>query len=169
MKKKAKKQAKKGPKKAARKVSPIPAGYHSVTPYLVCRGAAKAIAFYAKAFGAKELFRMASPDGNVAHAEVRIGDCHVMLGDESPAQGASAPQTIGGTAVHLLIYTPKVDQAFARAVAAGATVELAPVDMFWGDRYCKLVDPFGHKWALATHIEDVSPKETNRRAASALS
>ena len=179
--KKTKKKAasKKGPaKKAAaksktaaakKKPAPIPPGYHTVTPYLVCRGAAEAMAFYSKAFGAKERMRMPMPDGKIAHAEMRIGDSIVMLGDESPQMGATAPQTIGGTAVQIFLYVKDVDKAFAQATAAGAAVEMPPMDMFWGDRYCKLADPFGHKWSMATHIEDVSAKEMARRGAEAMS
>jgi PhnB protein len=152
-----------------KKPAAIPAGYHTVTPYLVCRGASDAIAFYKKAFGAKEMLRMPMPDGKLAHAEVRIGDSVVMLGDESPQMGATAPQTIGGTAVHVFLYVKDVNKAFAQATAAGATVEMPPTDMFWGDRYAKLADPFGHKWSMATHIEDVSPKEMARRGAAAMS
>jgi uncharacterized glyoxalase superfamily protein PhnB len=159
-------------KKAAparrKRVSPVPAGYRTVTPYLVCRGASDAIAFYRKAFGAKELLRMPMPGGGLAHAEIRIGDSHVMLGDEMPEMGAKAPPTIGGTAVHIFLYVKDVDKAFAQATAAGATVEMPPTDMFWGDRHCKLSDPFGHKWSMATHIEDVSPKEMARRGAEAM-
>ena len=166
-KKKAVKKAKAS--SAKKKVLPIPAGYHTVTPYLVVRGAADAINFYKKAFGAKELFRMPMGPDKIAHAELKIGDSHVMLGDEMPQMGASAPQTVGGTAVHLFIYTANVDKAFAQATGAGATVEMPPTDMFWGDRYCKLADPFGHKWSMATHIEDVSPKEMQRRGAEMMS
>jgi PhnB protein len=146
----------------------VPPGYHTVTPYLVCRGAANAIAFYTKAFGAKELLRMPTPDGRVAHAELRIGDSRIMVGDEMPEMGASSPQTVGGTAVAIFLYVKDVDAWFARATAAGATVEMPLADMFWGDRYGKLVDPFGHKWSMAMHIEDVSPKEMARRSAEAM-
>jgi len=159
------KKAKSAPAKKKKKVGPVPPGYHTVTPYLVCRGAADAIEFYKKAFGAKELMRMPGPGGGLAHAEIRIGDSHVMLGDEWPSMGASAPQTIGGTAVHIFLYVKDVDKAFAQATAAGASVEMPPTDMFWGDRYCKLADPFGHKWGMATHFENVSPKEMARRSA----
>lgn len=162
-----KKAAKKKVAKKTKKVSPVPAGYTTVTPHLVCREAAQAIAFYVKAFGAKERMRMASPDGKIAHAEIRIGNAIVMLGDEQPAMGASAPQTVGGTAVHIFLYVPNIDKLFAQAVQAGATVEMPPTNMFWGDRYAKLSDPFGHKWSLGTHIEDVSPKEMGRRMAEA--
>jgi PhnB protein len=164
----ARKAAPKAKAAASKKPAPIPAGYHTVTPYLVCRGAANAIEFYKKAFGAKQKLVMSSPDGKVMHAEIRIGDSHVMLGDEMPQMGATAPQTIGGTAGGLLLYVKDVDKAFAQAIAAGATTEMPPTNMFWGDRYCKLADPFGHKWSLATHIEDVSPKEMARRGAEAM-
>lgn len=150
---------------AKKKVLAVPAGYHTVTPYLVCRGASDAIDFYRKAFNAKETVRMAGPDGKVAHAEIRIGDSFVMLGDEDPQHGARAPQTVGGTPVSIFLYVPNVDKVFSQAVAAGASVDMPLTDMFWGDRYGKLSDPFGHKWALATHIEDVSPKEMARRGA----
>lgn len=148
---------------AKKKVAPIPPGYHTVTSYLVCREAARAIEFYKKAFGAKERFRMAGPDGKIAHAELQVGNSIVMLGDEAPQFGATAPQTVGGTPVGLFIYSENVDKAYAKAIAAGATSEQPPTDMFWGDRYCKFSDPFGHKWSIATHIEDVSPKEMKRR------
>ena len=169
MKKSAKRR--KAPARAARRapkrVMPVPAGYHTVTPYLVCRGAADAIAFYKQAFGAKERVRMSGPGGSIAHAELQIGNSMLMLGDESPEQGAVAPPTVGGTSVHVFLYVANVDTAFARATSAGATTEMPPTDMFWGDRYAKLADPFGHKWSMATHIEDVSPKEMGRRMAEA--
>ena len=158
--------AKKAP--AKKKVLPVPAGYHTVTPVLICRNASGAIDFYKKAFGAKERMKMLGPDGTVAHAELRIGDSIVMLGDEMPQMGASAPETVGGSPVHIFLYVPNVDKLFAQAVAAGGTVEMPPMDMFWGDRYSKLSDPFGHKWSLATHIEDLSPKEMARRGAEAM-
>ena len=151
----------------AKKVSPVPKGYHTVTPYLIFRGAAEAIDFYRRAFGAKEITRMPMPDGRIAHAELQIGDSRLMLGDESPEMGARAPQSVGGTCVHIFLYLKDVDKTFAQASTAGATVEMPPTDMFWGDRYCKLQDPFGHKWNLATHIEDVTPKEMARRGAAA--
>jgi len=162
---KAKARTKAVPKK---KVLAVPAGYHTVTPYLVCNGAADAIAFYKKAFGAQEIMRMPGPDGRLMHAEIKIGDSHVMIGDEAPQMGATSPATLKGTTVHLFIYSQNVDKAFAQATAAGATVEMPPMDMFWGDRYCKLADPYGHKWSMATHIEDVSPKEMARRSAEAM-
>jgi PhnB protein len=153
---------------AKKKVAPVPAGYHTATPYLVCRGASDAIDFYKKAFGAKETVRMAMPDGKIAHAEIRIGDSVVMLGDEAPQMGATAPPTIGGTASAVFLYVKDVDKAFAQATSAGAATEMPPTNMFWGDRYCKLADPFGHKWSMATHIEDVPPKEMARRGAEAM-
>jgi PhnB protein len=157
------------PRKKARKVSAVPRGYHTVTPYLVVRGAASAMAFYTKAFGAKEKMRMAAPDGTVMHAELRIGDSIIMLGDEMPEMGATAPPTVGGTAVQVFLYVKNVDEWFARATSAGATVTMPPTDMFWGDRYAKLIDPFGHQWSLATHVEDASPKEMGRRFAAEMS
>ena len=144
----------------------IPEGYHTVTPHLAVRDAAKAIEFYAKAFGAEELFRMPGPGGVVMHAEVRIGDSIVMLGEESPEMGASSPQTIGGSPVNLLIYVQDVDASFARAEKAGCKVRMPATDMFWGDRYGKVQDPFGHNWGLATHKEDVSPEEMAKRMAA---
>jgi PhnB protein len=147
-------------------VSYIPDGYHTVTPHLAVRNAAKALEFYAKAFGAEELFRMPGPGGVIMHAEVRIGDSNIMLGEEDPQRGATSPQTIGGSPVGLLIYVKDVDASFARAEKAGCTVQMPPTDMFWGDRYGKLVDPFGHHWSLATHKEDVSPEDMAKRMAA---
>jgi PhnB protein len=166
----ARKRASKPARKASarKKASPIPKGFRTVTPYLVVRGAGSAIDFYKKAFGAKELLRMPGPDGRIAHAEIQIGDSRVMLGDEFPEQGASAPPTVGGSPVHVFLYLKDVDRVFAQATAAGATVEMPPTDMFWGDRYCKVSDPFGHKWNMATHIEDLTPKEMARRGADAM-
>ena len=141
----------------------IPAGYHSVIPYLVVDGAAEAIEFYKKAFNATEVMRMPRPDGKVAHAEIRIGDSHIMLADEYPEQGHVGPKTVGGTPVGIMIYIPDVDARFAAAIAAGAT-ETRPVkNEFYGDRMGGITDPFGHNWMIATHIEDVSPEEMERR------
>ena len=167
MKKKPKKAAKKAaPKarKAAKKVPAIPPGYHTITPYLTLKNAAGAIEFYKKAFGARERSRMAGPGGSVMHAEIVIGNSSIMMSDEMPQMGSKSPETLGGTAGGLMIYTPNVDAMFAKATAAGARVEMPPADMFWGDRYARVVDPFGHKWSIGTHIEDVSPKEMNKRA-----
>ena len=146
-------------------VSPIPAGYHSVTPYLVVKGAAQAIEFYKAAFGAVELFRLEMGDGRLGHAELQIGDSHVMLADEFPEMGALGPESYGGTPVSLLIYIPEVDAVFARALAAGATEKKPVQDQFYGDRSGMLTDPFGHSWSIATHIEDVAPEEMSRRMA----
>jgi len=158
--------AKKKPLAPAPLVQPIPAGYHAVTPYLIVRGAARALEFYAKAFGAKELFRLPLSGGKIGHAEIRIGDAHIMLADEFPEQGFKSPQSLGGSPVSLMLYVEDVDQRFQQALAAGAK-ELRPVkDQFYGDRAGTLVDTFGHVWTLATHKEDVSHEELLRRSAS---
>jgi PhnB protein len=144
-------------------VQPIPAGYHSVTPYLMVRDAAKAIAFYRTAFGADEVMRFDGPGGTIAHAEVKIGDSHVMLADETPGQGFVGPQTLGGAGVSLMLYVDDVDATIARAVAAGASVRRPVADQFYGDRVGTLTDPFGHVWSIGTHREDVSIEEAQRR------
>lgn len=144
-------------------VAPIPAGYHSVTPYLVVRGAADAIAFYKKAFDATELLRLPLPGGKIAHAEVKIGDSPVMLADESDEY--RGPQPGGGAPVSLMVYVTDVDRVFAQALAAGAKAMRPVADQFYGDRLGTLVDPFGHVWSLATHVEDVAPDEIDRRFA----
>lgn len=159
------------PRKAGatpRKVPFQPKGSHTLTPYLIVRDAPAALAFYARAFGAKEILRIAMPDGKVMHAEFRIGDSPVMLTEENPDWGAKSPQTLGGTATHLMVYVRDVDAAFARAIAAGCTAEMPPADMFWGDRYGKLRDPFGHPWSLGTHIEDVPNRQLQKRADAAM-
>ena len=143
--------------------SAIPEGYHTVTPHLVIKGADKALEFYKKAFGAEEICRIPGPGGSIMHAELKIGNSHLMLNDEMPDYGALGPQTIGGTSVTLHLYVNDVDAFFKRAIQSGAKEEMAVADMFWGDRYGKLVDPFGHKWSVATHKEDVSPEEMGRR------
>lgn len=151
------------------KVKPIPDGYHTATPYLIVRDAAGAIDFYGRAFGAKEILRMPRPDGKIAHAEIQIGDSRIMLGDESPEMGSRSPQTLKGTTVGVFLYVQDVDSVFKRALGAGAK-ELMPVaDMFWGDRFGKLADPFGHEWQIATHKEDVAPEEMGKRAKAAFS
>lgn len=147
-------------------VKPIPNGYHTATPYLICRGAAKAIEFYKQAFGATEVMRFAAPAGKVGHAEIQIGDSKIMLADEFPEMGAKSPQTFGGTAVSILLYVEDVDAVFNRALASGATVERPIENKFYGDRAGGVIDPFGHKWYIATHIEDVSADEMQRRAAA---
>ncbi|MGE5644426.1 MAG: VOC family protein [Acidobacteriota bacterium] len=142
----------------------IPRGYHTITPMLVVRDGAKAIDFYKRALGATERFRMSTPDGKVGHAELQIGDSMLMLSDEFPGAGHRSPQSIGGTPVSIFIYTEDVDALFKRAVDAGATADMPPADMFWGDRFGRFTDPFGHSWAVATHKEDVSEEEMRKRA-----
>jgi PhnB protein len=144
-------------------VKPIPDGYHSVTPYLIVSGAAQALEFYKEAFGAVELFRRPRPDGRVGHAEIRIGDSIVMLADEYPEMGARSPKTLGGAGFGLMIYVPDVDTAFPRAVTAGAKVLRPLKNQFYGDRSGTVEDPFGHSWTIATHVEDVTPEEMDRR------
>ena len=150
---------------AARSARPIPEGYHSVTPALTVRGAAQAIEFYTRAFGARELGRMPAPDGqHIVHAELQIGDARLMLADEFPEMGGRAPEALGGTPVALHLYVEDADAVVQRAVEAGATVIQPLMDAFWGDRYGKIKDPFGHEWSVATHVEDVSEDEMRRRA-----
>jgi PhnB protein len=142
---------------------------HTVTPHLVIRGATEAIAFYQKAFGAKELVRMPGPDGKgVGHAELQIGNSRIFLADEFPTGDCSSPKKLNGTTVSIHLYVDNVDAAFDRAVAAGAKVTMPLMNMFWGDRFGKVSDPFGHSWSLATHIEDVPPAEMGKRAAEAM-
>lgn len=146
---------------------PIPNGFHSLTPHLVVKGASKAIDFYKKAFGAEELFRLPGPDGKLMHADLKIGDSHVFLTDEMPEMDSRGPQSIGATPVTIHLYVKDVDAAFDKAVAAGATVRMPLQDMFWGDRYGLLTDPFGHSWSLATHKQDLSPAEIAKAAEAA--
>lgn len=142
----------------------IPDGYHSVTPYIYVKGAVKALEFYKNAFGAEELFRMPGPDGqSVMHAEMRVGDSVIMLADENPQQDAMSPETRGGPTGSIMLYVEDVDSSFKRAIDAGAKETAPPMDMFWGDRFSKVIDPFGHQWAIATHTEDVAPEEMDRR------
>ena len=148
-------------------VKPIPEGYHSITPYLIVRGAADAIEFYTKAFGAVELFRFPAPDGKIGHAEIKVGDSPIMLADEYPDMGYNGPQSLGGSPVSLMIYVADVDAVFKQAVAMGATVKEDLQDKFYGDRMGTVIDPFGHRWHLATHKEDVSVEEMERRAKAA--
>ena len=143
-------------------VKPIPEGYHSVTPYLVVDDAAAALDFYVRAFGAQELFRMPMGD-RIGHSEIRIGDSVVMLVDEFPEQGHLGPRSRGGCTSSLMVYVEDVDSAFRRAIDAGATEKRAVENQFWGDRMGTLTDPFGHMWSLATHVEEVSPDEMQRR------
>jgi len=147
-------------------VKPIPDGYRVVTPYLIVKGAAQAINFYQKALGAEERMRMPTPDGRIAHAEIAFGDCVVMLADEFPEMGAKSPVTLGGTPVGIMLYVKDVDAQFNQAISAGGKVERPVQNQFYGDRSGTFVDPFGHKWTLATHIEDVTPEEIGRRMAA---
>lgn len=142
----------------------IPSGYHSLTPYLTVRHAAAAIEFYQKAFSARELLRFASPDGQIGHAEMQIGDSRFMLSDEYPEFGSHSPLSLNGATASFMIYTEDADALFAQAVAAGATVVMPLSDEFYGDRCGKVQDPFGHKWMIATHQEEVSNEELDRRA-----
>ena len=149
-------------------VKAIPEGYHVVTPYLIVKGALRAIEFYKKAFGASEVARFDGPDGKIGHAEIRIGDSPVMLADEYPDMGFRSPQSLGGAGVSLMIYVEQVDDMFARALSAGAKQLRAVQDQFYGDRSGTLEDPFGHVWTLSTHIEDVPPDELRKRAQEAV-
>jgi uncharacterized glyoxalase superfamily protein PhnB len=146
-------------------VQPVPSGYHTITPMLTVRDADKAIDFYKRALGATERVRFPGPDGkSIMHAELKIGDSIFMLGEEHPQKGCSGPQMLGGTPVSLYLYVEDVDKAFTRAASAGATVTMPVSDMFWGDRGGQFTDPFGHKWFLATHKEDLTPEEIQKRA-----
>ena len=154
---------------AATRVRPVPAGYHTVTPYLTVDDGARAIDFYVRAFGAREKERMPGPGGKIMHAELRVGDSVVMLSDEFPGMStARSPKALGGTTGGLFLYLPDVDAAFKRAVEAGGKVLMPLTDMFWGDRFGKLEDPFGNQWTMATHVEDVPHDEMRRRADDAM-
>jgi PhnB protein len=144
------------------KVNPVPEDMHSVTPHLVCAGASEAIEFYKKAFGAVEAARVPGPGGKLMHAMIRIGDSAVMLVDEMPEWGALGPKSLNGSPVTIHLYVENADAAFERAVKAGAKVTMPLADQFWGDRYGKLVDPFGHHWSIATHVRDVSMEEAQQ-------
>jgi PhnB protein len=145
------------------KVKPIPEGYHTATPYLIVKNAGAALDYYARAFGATELMRMADPSGKVGHAEIKIGDSVIMLADEFPEMGHKSPQTLGGTTSSIMLYVDDVDTVFKRAISAGAK-QVRPVeDQFYGDRSGFLEDPFGHQWAISTHTEDVSAEEMKQR------
>jgi len=147
----------------------LPDGFHAVTPYLTVKNPKEAIAFYKRAFGARERMLMPMPDGQVAHAEIQIGDSIIMLGCECPDHGGVSPQTLGGSPVTLTLYVQNVDEIFNQAVKAGATSKEPVENKFWGDRAGSLTDPFGHKWMLLTHVEDVSPDEMKKRMAEAFS
>ena len=153
------------PAPTAKKVNPIPEGLHTVTPYLIVRGAAKALDFYAKAFGAKELLRYDMGNGQLGHAEMSIDGTVVMLADEQPNMGYKSPQAYGGTPVSLCIYVEDVDARVQQAVDAGAKIVRPVQDMFYGDRSGTLVDPFGHVWTISTHKEDLTHEEIMKRAA----
>lgn len=146
-------------------VKPIPDGFFELTPSITVKGADAAVDFYVKAFGAQKLFTLPGPDGKTMHAEVKIGDSIIMIDEENAEQGAKGPATVGGTPATLMIYTANADEAFAAATAAGATVQMPLGDQFWGDRFGTLVDPFGHQWAIASHVEDLTPEQMNQRAA----
>lgn len=148
------------------KTKAIPMGFNSLSPYLVMKDAASAIEFYKKAFGAKEIGRITMPDGKVGHAEIEIGNSRFMLSEEIPAWGSKSPQTLNGTPVGLCLYVEEVDEVFNNAIEAGAKVEnnMYVKNQFYGDRSGNLIDPFGHKWTIATHIEDLSFKEMQKRS-----
>jgi PhnB protein len=147
----------------ANPVRAIPEGYHSISPSLTCSDAARAIEFYKNVFGAVELMRMPSPDGKISHAELKIGDSIIFLNDE---MGPMAAVTPGAPRMSLFLYVENADKVFTRAVAAGAQIDMALENQFWGDRYGKVTDPFGHQWGIATHVEDVAPEEIGKRAAA---
>lgn len=144
------------------RVQPIPEGMHSLTPHIVCRDAPAAMDFYIRAFGARDGGRLAGPDGKLMHGLLWIGDSALMLVDENPEWGMSSPLSLKGTPVVLHLYVKDVDAALARAVEAGATLTMPAADMFWGDRYGKIEDPFGHVWSVATHVRDVSLEEAQK-------
>ncbi|MDR3401045.1 MAG: VOC family protein [Chthoniobacter sp.] len=159
------------PKASATKAAPakgLPEGMHALTPHLVCAGAEKAIEFYKKAFGAKELVKLASPDGKLMHGSVQIGDSRLMLVDENPAYGMLSPKSLKGTPITIHLQVEDADAVFAQAVKAGATVKMPLGDMFWGDRYGLVEDPFGHHWSIAHRLVDLSPAELHAAAAQAM-
>lgn len=145
------------------KVNPIPEGFHSITPHIIVKGVANAIEFYKKAFGAKERCRMSAPDGSIMHAEIQVGSSIIMMAEENEQWGCLAPK--GGSPVVLHLYAPDCDAAMKQAAAAGATIVMPAADMFWGDRYGKITDPFGHSWSIATHISDPTPEQMKQAMA----
>jgi len=147
----------------AQPVRPIPEGYHSISPSLTCKDAARAIDFYKHVFGAEEKVRMPSPDGKISHAELTIGDSIIFLNDP---MGPGAAETAGAPQIYLFLYVENADKVFTRAVAAGAKIDMALEDQFWGDRFGRITDPFGHQWGIATHVEDVAPEDIGKRAAA---
>ncbi len=152
----------------ATSVKPIPEGYHTVNTYLTVHDGRAAIEFYKKAFGAREMFLMEGPPGKIGHAELKIGDSTIMLSDEMPGGSCRSPQSLGGTTITLFLYVEDADRTFNQAVTAGAEVVRPVEDMFWGDRYGQVKDPFGHAWGLATHKEDLAPEELQKRAEKAM-
>ncbi len=156
-------KARKPKAKKKKSVPGVPEGFSTATPHLIVRDCAQALEFYKKAFGAKETVRMDGPGGKILHAEIKIGDSHLFLADEMPEWGSKSPLSIGGTASSVCLYVPDADAVFNQAVAAGAKVAMPLADQFWGDRYGKLTDPFGHAWAVATHLEDLTPEEMKKR------
>lgn len=150
-------------------VRAVPEGYSTATPYLIVSGASDAIEFYKKAFGATEVMRFAAPNGKIGHAEIQIGNSRIMLADEHPEMGYRSPQSIGGSATGIMLYVEDVDRVFMQAIEAGGNVKEAVKDQFYGDRSGSLVDPFGHWWTVATHVEDVSEEEMQRRMEAAMS
>lgn len=150
------------------KVNPVPAGYHTATPYLTLSDCARAIDFYKKAFRAQEVMRMEAPGGRIGHAEIKIGDSVVMLSDEMPGGATRSPQSLGGTSVGVFLYVTDVDSSFKQAIDAGGKSVMQPTDMFWGDRFGTLTDPFGHTWSMATHKEDIAPEEMKKRSHEAM-
>jgi len=149
-------------------VNPVPEGFHSLTPHIVCKGAAQAIDFYARAFGAEEIFRLTAPDGTLIHASLRIGDSMLLLADECPPMGAFGPKKLGGSPVTIHVSVKDVDASYARAVAAGATPQMPVTEMFWGARYGVLKDPFGHSWSVATQVRNLSHEEIRAGLAAAM-
>ena len=146
----------------------IPEGYQTITIYLAVDDAARAIEWYAQAFGAKETMRMGAPDGKIGHAELEIGDSRIMLADPFPHSSTRPPKDLGGTSASVFMYSEDVDATVKQAVEAGATVTMEVADQFWGDRFGVVTDPFGHVWSIATHVEDVSPEEMDKRARAAM-
>jgi PhnB protein len=149
-------------------VKPVPDGYHTLTPYLTVEKAADAIDFYKRAFGAKERVRMTAPDGSIGHAELEIGDSLIMLSDPFPQSTVRPPGEVGGTTASVFMYVEDVDALFKQAIDAGATSSMDVEDMFWGDRFGTVTDPFGHVWSIATHVEDVTPEEIEERGKAAM-
>jgi PhnB protein len=149
-------------------VQPIPDGYNTVSPYLAVDDAEKAVEYYKKAFGAEETVRMNGPDGRIGHAELKIGDSHLMLSDPFPQSSTKPPTELGGTSVSIFMYVEDVDAVVQKAVDQGATVTMEVEDQFWGDRFGSITDPFGHNWSIATHIEDLTPEEIEERGKAAM-